>query len=209
MKRASAVFGVLGGALAAAAIVLCLTRRNASPMLLSVSPEAEACVNGLLAQLRAGDYGGASRYLYGTPELDVDVRAENAASRKLWAAFVGSLRCTPMGECYAAEDALAQNVMISGLNVAQVLSNMERTAPALLKKRVAQAQSMAEVYDDAHEYREDFVASVLSQATESCLRQAVRAYRNVTLRLVYDGQWWVQPDPAFLCAVSGGILGSS
>ena len=90
----------------------------------------------------------------------------------------------------------------------RVLDGMKQAVPALLEEQVAQAVSMDQVYDDAHEYREDFIRALLDQAAEDGLTQAAPVARPLTLRLVRDrGQWWVLPDQALLSAVSGGLLG--
>lgn len=204
----AAIFGALGGVLAAAVLTICLTQRGAAPRLVRYPQEAEDCARALLAHLNAGDYDGASQYIYGCPALDAAGQWDSDACRVIWDAFAASLDGTPEGKCYAASDGLALDVTVRSLDLSQVLDGMGQAAPALLEEQVARAANMNQVYDDAHEYREDFVQALLLQAAEDGLAQAAPVARPLTLRLLRDrGQWWVLPDQALLRAVSGGLLG--
>lgn len=204
----AAIFGALGGVLAAAALTVCLTQQGAAPRLARYPQEAEDCARALLTHLNAGDYAGASQYIYGCPALDTAGQWDSDACRTLWDAFAASLDGTPEGRCYAASNGLALDVTVRSLDLSQVLDGMGQAAPALLEEQVARAVNMNQVYDDAHEYREDFIRALLDQAAEDGLTQAAPVARPLTLRLVRDrGQWWVLPDQALLSAVSGGLLG--
>lgn len=209
MKIVSGVFGALGGLLAAAGLVICLTQRDVTPQLIRAPKEAEECVEGLLDALCAGDYSGAAQFLYGAPSLEVDKIAQGDAARLIWDAFTNSLTCTLMGSCYASAEGIAQDVTVEGINVVQLLRRMEETAPTLLKERVALARNMNEVYNDVHEYRPAFVRSVLLQAAQDCLEQTDINTQRLTLHLLYDDGWWVAADQAVLGALTGGILGRS
>lgn len=204
----AAIFGALGGVLAAAALTVCLTQRGVAPRLVRYPREAEDCAQALLTHLNAGDYGGASQYIYGCPALDAAGQLDSDACRVIWEAFAASLDGFAEGRCYADAEGLALDVTVRSLDLSRVLDGMKQAVPALLEEQVAQAVSMDQVYDDAHEYREDFIRALLDQAAEDGLTQAAPVARPLTLRLVRDrGQWWVLPDQALLSAVSGGLLG--
>ncbi len=201
------IFGALGAVLAAAALLVCLTRREAEPVMARYPQEAEECAGALLEALCSGDFQQASQYLYGTPTLGSGLEEDGEAAGQLWASFASSLRCTPEGRCYATAAGLAQDVNVSSLDMGQVLQTMKATAPQLLEQRVAQAQSMDEIYDDNHEYREEFLREVMRSAASAALEGAEMMEHSLTLQLLYqDHRWWVLPDQALLDAVSGGIL---
>lgn len=201
------VFGVLGTMLAAAALEICLTKRGAEPVMVRYPQEAEECVGAMMDALCSGDFRQASQYLYGTPTLGSGLGSDDEAAAQLWTAFTSSLRCTPAGRCYATAGGVAQDITVSSLDIGQVLQTMKTTAPLLLEQQVAQAESMDEVYDADHEYREEFLRDVMCRAAAAALETADTADHTLTVNLTYhDGQWWVLPDQALLEAISGGIL---
>lgn len=206
-KILSAVFAGLGGCLAALALVICLTQRNAEPKLLVYPQEAVSCARNMLTSVCAGDFQAASQYLYGEPSLGTGSQWEDTASQYLWDAFVSSLDYQTHGGCYATASGVALKVTITGLDMGQVLQDMKSLAPELLEEMVNQAEDMDEVYDSDQEYRDEFIQSVMYRAAEEALVDADSTSQELTLSLMYDGStWWVVPDEALLNAISGGIL---
>ena len=201
------VFAVLGVLLAVLVLVICLSQRSGTPLLLGSTEKAEDCARNLMERVCNGDYTGASQYLYGTPSLGSDSQRENAASELIWQAFLSSLKSQPAGDCYADEKGLAQDYILSGLDIPDLLARLKETAPGVLKTRVDAAESFVEVYDDNWQYREEFTKSVLEEAARQVTGEATPAQRTITLRLTFeDGRWWVVPDTQLLTAISGGIL---
>ena len=210
MKKVPAfswVFAGLATVLGALVLVICLSQRSGTPLLLGSTQEPEDCARKLMERVCSGDYAGASQYLYGTPSLGSDPQRENAASELIWQAFLSSLSYQPAGDCYADEKGLAQDYIFSGLDIPSVLAKLKETAPGVLKTRVDAAESFVEIYDDNWQYREEFTRSVLEEAARQVTGQASPAQRTITLRLAFeDGRWWVVPDAQLLTAISGGIL---
>lgn len=205
-KRVSWIFGTLGAVLAVVVLVICLTQRDAEPVLLRYPQEAENCVSQMMKNLCADNFRQASRYIYGEPELGAELPAGDGAAQ-LWDSFTSSLRYEPKGECYATATGLAQDVTVSSLDMSAVLQDMEQIAPQLLEQRVAQAKNMDEIYDADHEYLEEFLQDVMQEAAAAALENAETVQRPLTVNLLYDRrQWWVLPDRALLSAISGGIL---
>ena len=201
------VFAALGVLLAVLVLVICLSQRSGTPLLLGSTEKAEDCARNLMERVCNGDYTGASQYLYGTPSLGSDSQRENAASELIWQAFLSSRKSQPAGDCYADEKGLAQDYILSGLDIPDLLARLKETAPGVLKTRVDAAESFVEVYDDNWQYREEFTKSVLEEAARQVTGEATPAQRTITLRLTFeDGRWWVVPDTRLLTAISGGIL---
>ena len=212
MKQKSIIPGLLaglGGALAAAALTVCLTQRDAEPIILSYPQGAEDCVGAMMTALCSGDYSGASQYLYGQPDLGSGVSGDSETAAQLWSSFTSSLQYTADAPCTASDSGVSQQVTITSLDMNQVLEEMAAEAPELLERKIAllDIADMDEVYDANHEYQPGFVDSVLYQAAGLALADAQTTQHTVTVNLLYDAhQWWVMPDAALLNAISGGIL---
>lgn len=203
----SRVFAALAGLLAGLVLVICLSQRSGTPLLLGSTEKAEGCARNLMERICTGDYAGASQYLYGTPSLGSGTQRENAASELIWQAFLSSLDFQAAGDCYADEKGLAQDYIFSGLDIPELLTRLKEAAPGILNARVEAAEDLTQVYDGNGQYREAFTQSVLEEAARQVTGQVSPAQRTITLRLAYeDGQWWVVPDGQLLTAISGGIL---
>ena len=205
--RCSRWFGVLGVILAVTALLICLTQREAEPKLLGGAPGAERCARAMMEKLSHGDFQGASAYLRGTPSLMADVQQLDGAAKLIWDAFATSLNAVPQGECYATVFGVAQDYTLSSLDVPEMIRQLREFAPAVLETRLEAAEDMSQVYDENHEYREDFTRSVLEEATGEVIAASALREATVTVQLTcQDGQWWVVPEEALLTAISGGII---
>ena len=85
------IFGAVAAVLVVAALLICLTQRNAVPRLFGKTEGAEKCARAMMECISRGDYAGASAYLYGTPSLGTDAQRETPAAALIWDAFVSSL----------------------------------------------------------------------------------------------------------------------
>ena len=203
----SRVFAILAVILAVAVLVICLTQRTSGSVLLGTAAGAEECAQGLMERICAGDYAGAAQYLYGTPSLGDETQRETPASQLIWDAFLSSLSCRPQGDCYADENGLAQDYILSGLDIPSLVAKLKEAVPAVLEAQVDAAENFAQVYDDNWQYREDFAQSVLEETARQVTAGIAPVERQITLRLAFEnGQWWVVPDQQLITAISGGIL---
>lgn len=203
----SRVFGILAALPAVLVLVICLSQRSGAPLLLGSTEKAEDCARNLMERVCEGDYAGASQYLYGTPSLGSDAQRENAASELIWQAFLSSLNSQAAGDCYADEKGLAQDYILSGLDIPDLLAKLKEAAPGVLNARVNAAENFAQIYDDNWQYREEFTQSVLEETARQVTGEVSPVQRKITLRFAFeDGQWWVVPDGQLLTAISGGIL---
>lgn len=204
----SRLFAVLGAILAAAVLCICLMAREASPVLLAGGKDASAHASAMLSRLCAGDYAGASAYLYGSPRLDAGKERSSAVSQQIWDAFIRSLHYELVGDCYATTSGVAQKVRLESMDLSGVIGSLKEQAESLVSVRIQNAENMSDVYDANYVYRQDFVDAVIRDATDQAITNGLHTQREVTLNMVYEkGQWWVVPDQAFLNAISGGILG--
>lgn len=207
-KLLSLVFAIVGIAAAVAAVSLSLSYKNANPMLLVPPEEAQHQVTGLMEAVCAGDYSTASTYLQGQPNLGVDREPTDAVGVMIWEAFCDSMEYELVGECYATEDGLAQNVVFSCIDVTSVTATLKDRSQTLLEQRVEEAENLDEVYDEELQYREDFVMDVLYDAATATLKEDAQTITaELTVNMAFqNGQWWIIADKALLDAISGGVL---
>lgn len=200
-------FGIMGLLLGASVLACCVFGRTMEPKMLFASDGAARCAEALMDRLCRGDYAGASACCLGNPALDPAPRTET--EKQIWEAFTGSLEYTLVGDCYATPVGAAQDVTFRSLLLPGVTRNLRQRAETLLKKRVAEAKTMAEVYEEDLSYREDFLQAVLNDAVKEAIDADGRCTeQRLTLHLICDrGRWQVMPDAALLNAVCGGIPG--
>ena len=201
------LFGIMGLLLGASVLACCVFGRTMEPKMLFASDGAARCAEALMDRLCRGDYAGASACCLGNPALDPAPRTET--EKQLWQAFTGSMEYTLVGDCYATPVGAAQDVTLRSLQIPGVTRNLRQRAEKLLERRVAEAKTMAEVYEEDLSYREDFLQAVLSDAVEEAIEEdGCSLEQTLTLQLTCDrGRWQVMPDAAWMNAVCGGIPG--
>ena len=208
-KLLSAVFAAVGVVIAMAGVALCLSCRDAAPVLAAVPQDAKQCADDLMNALSRGDYESAGDLLYGTPDLGVGREAADEVGVLIWDAFEDSIEYEFTGDFYATDTGIARDVTITTLDITSVTQTLRERSQTLLERRVQNAENVSQVYDENNDYREDFVMDVLFDAAYQSLQEDARnVTRDVTLKLVYrQGSWWVLPDPTLLAAISGGTAG--
>ena len=205
-KYLFALLAVLFTVLAAAAALFC---REKAPVLVYAPEEAVQRVEELMTAVCDGDFAKAETLLYGCPDLGADREPADAVGIMIWQAYLESLDYQLVGDCYATDAGLAQDVKIISLELSSATEQLGRRARELLNGEVEAAEDVSEIYDENNAYREDLVMEVLREAARQALEEDVRyTYRTVTLQLVYSqDQWWVAADQTFLSAISGGTAG--
>lgn len=208
-KKMAGCFAIIGVILAVAAVWISFHFRQASPVLVKKSAGATACAEAMLDSVCAGKYEEAGRWIYGSPNLTTGADVDSETGRMIWEKFVDSLSYELVGEPYATELGVSQNVKITCLDYSSITAHLKERSQTLLSSRVEAAVDVTEIYDDDNNYREDFVMQVLRDATEQSLAEdAQNKVVPLTLNLIYEGtQWWVIPDLDLMNAISGGIMG--
>lgn len=207
-KLFSWLFGLMGICAAAAGVYLALHFLNTDPVLLTPPDAAREQAARLLDAVCAGEYDDVSAALYGTPGLGIDRQPDSQVGVLIWDAYEESLSYELRGGCYATDSGVAQDAVITGLDLDSVTGSLGDRSKALLEQRVAQAEDISEIYDENNEYREEVVMAVLLEAAEQAIAEDSQVIsREVTLNLIYEnGQWWIMPDSALLEAISAGIV---
>ena len=207
-KLLSVIFAIIGITAAVAAVNLSLSNKNADPVLLVPPEEAKLQVVGLMDAVCAGDFDTASTYLQGQPGLGVDREATHEVGVLIWDALCDSMSYELVGECYATESGLAQNVTLTYMDITSVTAVLKERSQTMLEQRVDEAEDLEDVYDEQLQYKEDFVMDVLYDAAVAALKEdATMITTELTMNMVYQGEkWWIIADRALLDAISGGIL---
>ena len=207
-KILSVIFVLIGIVAAVVAVNMGLTNRNADPVLLATPEAASQQVTGLMEAVCSGDFATASTYLQGQPGLGVDREATDEVGILIWEAFCDSMSYELVGECYATEAGLSQNVTLTCMDVTTVTAVLKERSQALLEQRVDEAEDLEDVYDENLQYREDFVMDVLYDAAVMALEKDAKIMTTeLTLNLSFQNeQWWIAADRELLDAISGGIL---
>lgn len=207
-KLLSLIFAIVGIAAAVLAVNLSLSNKDADPVLLAPPEEATHQVVGLMDAVCQGDFNAASGYLQGQPDLGVNREATDPVGVLIWDAFCDSMSYELVGECYATEDGLAQNLTFTCMDITSVTATLKERSQVLLEQRVAEAEDFDDVYDEKLQYREDFVMSVLYDAAVAALAEdATTMTAELTVNMTYQNEtWWIIADKNLLDAISGGIL---
>ena len=212
MKWIAKIIGivfVLAGLLVAGFTVE-VTKNNLDsiPVLLAPVEEAEAQAQALMDAVAKGDYAAAEKLILGNPNLGVDRDPADAVGILIWEAFVESYSYELVGDCFATDSGVAQNVKVSFLDISSVTKNLRERSQVLLEARVADAEDVDEIYDENNDYKEEFVMEVLKDAVTDALKEdALMTGAEFTMNLVYrDGSWVVVSDSALLAAISGNVV---
>lgn len=203
------LFALAGLILGALTVHVSFTYRQADTVLLETPEGAQEALTGVLDAVCAGDYETAETLLYGQPSLGVNREPEDEVGKLFWDAFVSSVSYELSGDFYATDSGLARNVTVTCLDISSVTANLGQRSRAEMEKRQAQTEDISLVYDENHEFREEFVMGALLEAARQALAEdAQNKTVTFTANLVFrDGKWWVVCDSEFLSAVSGGLNG--
>lgn len=207
------VFGLVGICVAAYAVNISFASINSDPVLRTPPEAAHNQIVNMMDAFCDGDYQTAQTMLYGSTELGVDREAADPVGVVIWEAFQDSMSYELVGECYATNSGLSQNIRISAMNIDSVTSYVEENAKTMLEQRVQERvdaeDNLDEIYDEENQYRDEFVMEVLCDCAREAIEQNSETVETeVTLNLVWaDDQWWVVSNDQLLKAVSGGIVG--
>ena len=204
----AAIFALLGIATTAMGIYVSFQSIGASPVLLETPEAAIQQIGLMLDKVQQGDYNGAGAMMQGSPDLGVDREASDEVGVLIWEAFVDSFTYEIVGECYATDSGVAQDLRITCLEISSVTASLRERSQSKLEELLASAEDISDVYDENNNYREDVVMAVLYEAAQDALAQDAQTVTyEVTVNLVHDeDRWWIIPDDALLKAISGGIL---
>ena len=202
------VFILAGMVVAGFTVEVTKNNLDSIPVLLAPVEEAEAQAQALMDAVAKGDYTAAEALILGNPKLGVDRDPADTVGIMIWKAFVESYSYEMVGDSFATDSGIAQNVKVSYLDISSVTRNLRERSQTLLEARVAEAEDVDEIYDENNDYKEEFVMEVLKDAVTDALKEdAQMTGAEFTMNLVYrDGKWVVVSDSALMAAISGDVV---
>lgn len=206
-KFFAVIFGLLGAAIAAGTVFLCLQSLNQEPVLLKTPIAATTQVESLMRAICKDDYAAASELIYGNPDLGANLESEDAITSTIWDAFISSIEYEMVGDCYATNSGVAQNVHLKYLDIVAATEALQIRARNLLEQRINEADDMEDIYDENNEFRQDFLDAIVVDAVrETVAQDAQYLEADLTVNLAFtDGKWWIVADDALVNFISGGM----
>lgn len=206
-KFFSGLFGLAGICVAISALWLSAYALDAEPAIVTTPESALEQVERMMEDFCAGDYAAASGCIYGTPDLGVDRDAADEVGVMIWNAFESSMEWEMVGECYATDSGLAQNIQVSTLDISAITDYIEENTRGRIEEKAKAAEDYDLVFDENDAYRESFISEVLREVTQEAIDGTTqRVTTQVTLHLVWSQErWWVVSNDELIRAVSGGI----
>ena len=114
------------------------------------------------------------------------------------------------GPLYGTSQGPAIDVQVDALDVTALTDRIQALVPGLLRRHIAQAKDISEIYDSGNGYRQDLVDQVLLEAIDAALKEGPATHRTeLTLTLRYQAKdWYVLPDNALILLISGSEIGA-
>lgn len=199
------IFGCLGTALLLGSMGYFLINHDAPVRVLEMPAAAVECADRFARALNEGDLQAASQRICGQPDLGVTGVPADPETALVWDAFRSSIVFEYTGKCFALQDGLAREGVITALDCSGVLEKLPERTQALINQKIASAADLTEIYDEENHFRQELAEAVLQEALQQALAQDGKTVtREVTVRLILqDGSWWVVPDSALLQALQG------
>ena len=193
---------------AVSGIVIAGTSFQDPPAMIKQPAQAKNTVTGFMSAVCEGDHVLASQMIQGLPELGINDGPADPVGAIIWDAYWSSARFELVGDCYATDSGVAQNVSFTHLDVSSVSEHLRERSMEILQQRVAQAADPSEIYDENNEYREDLVMSILEEAAQQIIDEDAELVTvQLTVNLCYDdGQWKIAADKELIDQLFFGCL---
>ena len=206
-KFFAVIFGLLGAAIAAGTVFLCLQSLNQEPVLVKAPIAATTQVESMMRAVCKNDYASVSELIYGTPDLGANQEEQDAITTMIWDAFIASIEYEMVGDCYATNSGVAQDVHLKYLDIVALTEALQIRARNLLEQRITEADDMEDIYDENNDFRQDFLDTIVVDAVrETVAQDAQYLEADLTVNLAFsDGKWWIVSDTALIQFISGGM----
>lgn len=207
MKRATVCWACAGILVSLCTLILLWFGLHSGPAIRVNAASVTEAAEQVMACAASGDYEALSGLLYGAPELGTPPTDAQSAQGQIWKAFHDSITYTFPEECRILDSGVALNLHVTCLDLAAVTQALQKAAPGLLESKANALGEEALIYDDAHSYREDFLADVMQEAAAQVLTaQPQMLERELTLQFVRaHGRWQVVPTGELLQFLSGFV----
>lgn len=206
-KFFAVIFGLLGAAIAAGTVFLCLQSLNQEPVLVKAPIAATTQVESMMRAVCKNDYATVSELIYGNPDLGASLESEDPITATIWDAFIASIEYEMVGECYATSAGVSQNVHLKYLDIVAATEALQIRARNLLEQRINEAENMEDIYDENNEFRQDFLDTIVVDAVRETIAQDAQYLEtDLIVKLAFSGgKWWIVADDALVNFISGGM----
>ena len=204
-RNLSALLLCLAVVLGVCTVLLSFFAADHDPVLVKKPPEIQTAVTEFICTLQSGDLLEISSHLAENPDLGEQREPEDPVGRLLLQAYRQSLTLQSLGECYAQKNGIAVDGEISCLSLDSVFSSLKDPLSELLEKRIREASSPEELYNNHNEYQEELIEEVLGEGSWQCLQDhgEIKS-QKVTFHFIYcDQQWKILPEEEILNLISG------
>lgn len=207
LKQPAILWCVAGLILSLCTIGAAIYGINSSTAVLMDTSVVTAAAEEVLDCARTGDYEALGQLLYGAPDLGAVPEKEDTAESLIWYAFLDSIQYQPDAVCQADGACVTLDVSVTCLDISAVTASLQAIAPERMKQMAEEMDSNNDIYDEEHNFREEFVAEVLRSSTVQVLAEQPQTMeRRITLQFIEsDGRWQVVPTEALLQLLSGFV----
>lgn len=207
MKRATISWAAAGILVSLCTVVLLCCGLHSSPAILVDPADLTEAVQQVMTCAVSGDYDALGGLLYGSPDLGTVPEDDQSAQSLIWKAFHESIQYECSETCYLLDSQAALDLRVTCLDIAAVTDALQKSAPKLLMEKARALGDEKAVYDEAHNYRADFLAEVMGEAAAQALASASQTMeRELTLQFARVGdQWQIVPTEQLLQFLSGFV----
>lgn len=207
MKRATICWAAAGIVLGLLTLFLLGYGINSSPALLVDPADLSEAAEQVMTCAVSGDFETLSSLLYGAPDLGKAPAEAESAEGMIWHAFLSSIQFEFSDTCYLLDSHVALDMVVTCLDISAVTDTLQESAPRLLVEKAEALGDESAIYDDSHNYRKDFLAEVMQEATAQALAGRPRTLnRELTLEFIrVRDRWQVVPTGELLQLLSGFV----
>ena len=212
-KLLGSLLAVVGLCIAITTVFVAFGNLETPSVLVTQDEAARVRITAMMDAFCRGDYTAAQTMLQGKTDLGLDREPADEVGKVVWEAFCSSMTYRLVGDCYASDQGLAQDIVITTMDIDAVMDYVEANSKIVFEQRVNDFISSGgdrdELYDEENKYRTEFVMAVVCDvAREAVANNTATCQSAVTLHLVWeDGQWFIEPSEALVEAISGGVSG--
>ena len=157
--------------------------------------------------VRSGDYEALGQMLYSAPDLGEAPTSTEDLESKILLTFLNSIQYRIGSDVRATDSGVSVDVHITCMDISALSTAMQEIVPDLMNQIANEIGDEKLVYNEDHNYRDDFIDQVLRTAAEQVLADAPQTMdKDLTLDLVQSGgRWQVVPTDAFVKLLSGYV----
>ena len=192
--------------IAGIAMILCVAAANIGTLVAKPTGDPQETVEGFFDNLIGGNYSEAYACLSDYSDLGLQNEPGTEEGRLIYDALRKSWSYTITEPCTQEKLKASQRLSLRYLDLNAVEEDAASRVDEILNG-IVQSRSMAEVYDENNNYRQEVTDEVYLTALSQTLEKASSFYKvsDFTVNLTYDGgKWLMATSPELISALLGG-----